>query len=69
MPNFKVFSTRKANTQCQNGGLKIVYPKFEPKLIHFSILDIRMQDTDTLQTADPQISSELSRPRLLGPPK
>ena len=67
--SFEVFSTRKAGTQCQNRGIKIISPKFEPKLIHFSILDIRMQHTDTLQTADPRISSELSRPHLLGPPK
>ena len=64
-----VFSTRKADTQCQNGGIKIISPKCKPKLIHLSILDVRMQDTDTLQTADPRISRESSRPHLLGPPK
>ena len=69
IPNFEVFGTRKADTQCQNGGIKIVNPKFQPKLIHFSILDVRMQDTDMLQTADPRILSESSRPHLLGPPK
>ena len=52
IPNFEVFGTRKADTQCQNGGIKMVSLKFKPKLIHFSILNVRMQDTDTLQTAD-----------------
>ena len=46
----------------------MVSSKFEPKLIHFSILEVRMQDTDTLQTADPQISSESSRPHHLDHP-
>ena len=67
--NFEVFATRKTDIQCQNGGIKIISPKFKPKLINLPILDVRMQDTDTLQTADLRILSELSRPHLLGPPK
>ena len=66
---FEVFSTRKADIQCADRGIKIVSPKFGPKLINPSILDIRMQNTYTLQTTDPQILSESSRPYLLGPPK
>ena len=69
IPNFEVFSTRKADIQCQNGGMKIISPKFKPKLINLSILDVHMQNTDTLQTTDPRILSESSRPRLLRPPK
>ena len=52
IPNFDVFGTRKADIQCQNRGIKVVSPKFKPKLINLSILDACMQDTDTLQTAD-----------------
>ena len=52
IPNFELFGTRKADIQCQNGGIKIVSPKFEPKLINLSILDVCMQNTNTLQTID-----------------
>ena len=51
--NFEVFSPRKADTQCADKGIKIVSPKFGPKLINLSILDIRMQNTYTLQATDP----------------
>ena len=45
--NFKVFGPTKADTQCADKGIKVVSPKFEPKLINLSILDIRMQNTYT----------------------
>ena len=67
--NFEVFNTRKADIQCADGGMKTVSPKFGPKLINLSILDVRMQNAYTLQATDPRISSESHRPRLLGPPK
>ena len=67
--NFEVFSPRKVDIQCADGGIKVVPPKFRPKLINLSILDIHMQDTDTLQATDLRISNELSRPHLLAPPK
>ena len=56
--NFEVFGTRKADIQCADGGIKIFSPKFGPKLINLSILDVRMQNTYTLQATDPQILSE-----------
>ena len=67
--NFEVFWTRKADIQCAERGIKVVSPKFGPKLINLSILDIRMQNAYTLQATDPQILSESHRPHLLGPPK
>ena len=68
-PNFDLFGNRKAGTQCQNGGINIASPKFEPLLIYiYFFLDICMQYSDTVQT-DPQISSESAMPRLLRPPK
>ena len=69
IPNFEVFSTRKADIQCADGGMKVVPPKFGPKLINLSILDVRRQNAYTLQATDPRISSDLCRPHLLGPPK
>ena len=50
--NFKVFSTRKADIQCADRGIKIFSPKFGPQLINLSILDIHMQNTYTLQATD-----------------
>ena len=67
--NCEVFSTRKADIQCADGGMKVVSPKFRPKLINLSILDVHMQNAYTLQATDPQILSDLHRPHLLGPPK
>ena len=51
--NFKVFSTRKADIQYADGGIKVVSPKFGPKLINLSILDVHMQNAYTLQATDP----------------
>ena len=67
--NFEVFNPRKADIQCTDGGIKVFSPKFGPKLINLSILDVRMQNTYTLQATDPQILSNSHRPHLLGPPK
>ena len=30
IPNFEAFGTRQADIQCQNRGIKIISPKFEP---------------------------------------
>ena len=67
--NFEVFSTRKADIQCADGGIKIFSLKFGPQLINLSILDVRMQNTYTLQATDMQTLSYSRRPHLLGPPK
>ena len=67
--NFEVFSTRKADIQCADGGIKIFSPKFGPQLMNLSILDVRMQNAHTLQATDVQILSYSCRPHLLGPPK
>ena len=69
IPNFDVFGTRKADIQCADGGIKVFSPKFGPKLINLSILDVRMQNTYTLQATDLQILSYSHKPHLLGPPK
>ena len=67
--NFKVFGTRKADIQCADRGIKIFSLKFGPQLINLSILDLRMQNTYTLQATDVRILSYLHRPCLLGPPR
>ena len=67
--NFEVFGTRKADIQCADGGIKVISPKFRPKLINLSILDVRMQNAYTLQATDPRILSYSCRHHLLGPPK
>ena len=67
--NFEVFGPRKADIQCADEGIKVISPKFGPKLINLSILDVHMQNTYTLQATDPRILSESCRPCLLGPPK
>ena len=67
--NFEVFGPKKADIQCADKGIKVVSPKFGPKVINLSILDVRMQNTYTLQATDPRILSESHRPHLLGPPK
>ena len=69
IPNIKVFGPKKADIQCADEGIKVVSLKFGPKLINLSILDVRKQNTYTLQATDPQILSESHRPHLLGPPK
>ena len=67
--NFEIFGPRKADIQCADEGIKVISPKFRPKLINLSILDVCMQNTYILQATDTRISSESHRPRLLGPPK
>ena len=53
IPNFEVFGTGKADIQCADRGIKVTSPKFRPKLINLSILDVRMQNAYTLQATDP----------------